>query len=482
MLCAISGEAPQQPVTSRKSGNIFERRLIEAYISENGTDPVTGETLTLDDLLDLRSSRVVKPRPPQLTSIPALLSTFQNEWDAIVLESFQLKQQLAETRQELSTALYYNESAQRVIARLQQERNEARDALARVQVTGSAANGVNGATNGDAMQVDGQGLPDDVVAKIEDTQARLQGTRRKRPVPADWATGEQVATYEVKSTADSQFTGAKKLAVDETGDFFLCGDSDGDIGVYDAKAGAFTTRSNTGAGGITGGAWVRDQAVVSTSSGAVVVSQGGSVVKKFHQHAGEASAVAAHPCGEILASVGADKSYVLYDLHSSKVLTQIYTDSELTTVAFHPDGHLLATGTSTGSIKLFDVKSAQTLHTFPAPSQAPVQALTFSENGTWLASANANSTSVQVWDLRKTNLLKTLDVGTAVQGLAWDYTGQFLAAAGPGGVVVSQYIKANKAWEEPLRKAVGAVDVAWGAGARAVVALTKEGGISVLSA
>jgi len=79
-------------------------------------------------------------------------------------------------------------------------------------------------------------------------------------------------------------------------------------------------------------------------------------------------------------------------------------------------------------------------------------------------------------------LLKALDVGTAVVGLAWDYTGQFLAAAGPGGLVVSQYVKASKAWEQPLRKAVGAVDVAWGAGASSIVVLTNEGGVSVLGA
>ena len=299
--------------------------MIEAYISENGTDPVNGEELSVDDLVELKQARVMKPRPPTLTSIPALLSTFQNEWDALILETFQLKQQLAETRQELSTALYYNDSAQRVIARLQKERDEARDALSRVQVTASS-NGVHGA-NGDAMQVDGQGLSDTIIAKIDETQARLQGTRRKRPVPEDWATGDAIQTYEVKNTADTQFTGAKTLAVDDTGDFFLCGDSDGDIGVYDLKQSAFTTRSNVGAGAITSGAWANDKPVIATSSGAVVVTQGGTVQAKFRQHAGAATDVAVHPCGDIVASVGIDKSYVLYDLQHSSVLTQIYGDT-----------------------------------------------------------------------------------------------------------------------------------------------------------
>jgi pre-mRNA-processing factor 19 len=199
--------------------------------------------------------------------------------------------------------------------------------------------------------------------------------------------------------------------------------------------------------------------------------------------------------------VGVDKSYVIYDLHKGEVLTQIYTDAgslthtillpthtnyftELTTVAFHPDGHLLAAGTTAGTIKLFDIKSAQTLHTFAAPNSpaTAVQALSFSENGTWLASGNINSAMLQIWDLRKTALLKAIDVGTAVTGLAWDYTGQFLAACGPGGVVVNQYVKSSKAWQEPLRKAVMAMDLAWGAGARNLVLLDWEGTVSVLGA
>jgi pre-mRNA-processing factor 19 len=166
MLCAISGEAPREPVASRKSGNVFERRLIDAHIAENHTDPVTGEDLSVEDLIELKSPQVVTPRAPNLTSIPALLSAFQNEWDAIVLESHTLKQQLAQTRQELSTALYQNDAATRVIARLSRERDEAREALSNVTISGG------GALNGDAMQVDGQSLPEELVVRVDETQAQ----------------------------------------------------------------------------------------------------------------------------------------------------------------------------------------------------------------------------------------------------------------------------------------------------------------------
>lgn len=165
---AVSGETPKNPVISTKSGNIYEKSLIEAYLTENGTEPTTGQILSIDDLLDVRSSQTVRPRPPTLTSIPALLGVFQEEWDALALETYTLQQNLLQARRELSTALYHHDAAVRVIARLTKERDEAREALARINV-GERASTSNG-TNGDAMQVDNAPLPDTVLEKIQSTQ------------------------------------------------------------------------------------------------------------------------------------------------------------------------------------------------------------------------------------------------------------------------------------------------------------------------
>jgi U-box domain len=58
-FCAISGEPPQDPVISTKSGHIYERRLVQKYITENGTDPVTGEKLEESDLVSVKASTYV---------------------------------------------------------------------------------------------------------------------------------------------------------------------------------------------------------------------------------------------------------------------------------------------------------------------------------------------------------------------------------------------------------------------------------------
>ena len=106
------------------TGNVYEKRLITAYISENGAEPTNGDNLSSEDLIELNTPRIVQPRPPTLTSIPSLLGAFQDEWDALALQTYELRQQLAQARQELSTALYQHDAAVRVVARLTKERDE----------------------------------------------------------------------------------------------------------------------------------------------------------------------------------------------------------------------------------------------------------------------------------------------------------------------------------------------------------------------
>ena len=108
----------------------------------------------------------MRPRPPNFTSIPSLLKAFQDEWDALVLETYTTREQLARVREELATALYQHDAAVRVIARLTRERDEAREALARLTVTGAAP----AAQNGEAMAVDSESLSEGLVEHVNEVQ------------------------------------------------------------------------------------------------------------------------------------------------------------------------------------------------------------------------------------------------------------------------------------------------------------------------
>ncbi|KAL3423362.1 hypothetical protein PVAG01_05109 [Phlyctema vagabunda] len=474
MLCSISGEAPQHPVASSKSGNVYEKRLIEAYIAENHKDPVNGEDLEVADLIDLKSARIVTPRPPTLTSIPSLLSTFQTEWDALALESYTIRQQLNQTRQELATALYNHDAAIRVIARLTKERDEARDALSKVTVS------AGGASSGDAMQVDSQSLPEQLVAKVDATREQLSKSRKKRPIPADWATSDELEKFSIATASEALFPGASSIALDIAGELAVAGGSDGTVSVY-SVADHKVVESFSAGSSVTDTIWYGSQPVVSTSSGAVKILGSNDVT--FNSHAGAASALSLHPSGDILASVGVDKSFVFYDLAAREAVTQIYTNSELTTAAFSPDGHLFAAGGIDGEIKFFSVTTGENAANFDLGG--PVQDLTFSENGYWFAAVAKGSQSVTVFDLRKQGKAaeaKILEVGGAVDSIKWDYSGQFLAASGPGGLTISQYTKSSKAWTEPVRTAVPATAVQWGPKALSLVTVNDDGVVTVLQA
>ena len=152
----------------------------------------------------------------------------------------------------------------------------------------------------------------------------------------------------------------------------------------------------------------------------------------------------------------------------------------LTSAAFHPDGMLFAAGSTGGQIKVFDVKSGSNAANFDCPSA--VQAIAFSENGTWLASVSEGQTTVAIWDLRKAAQIKQLEFGMAIRSIEWDYTGQFLAAGGPSGIAVQSYAKTTKSWTESFRSAVPSTAVLWGPRAQSLVSVHEDGVLTVLSA
>ena len=324
---------------------------------------------------------------------------------------------------------------------------------------------------------------------------RLAKTRRKRPVPDGWATAQEIGSFKPKRRSPSSYQGSTAIAVDTAGDLVLLGGNNQTAGIYAIKDGKFLNEVPVNAGAVTAVIWAGTRAVVGTEQGTVLLIEAGSEVARFQSHNGAIVALNMHPSGELLASVGVDKSYVFYDLSSNTQAAKVFMNTGmpisgsfslpasscytvLTTGALHPDGHLLAVGGVDGRINVYDVKSGTNAATFD--ESGPISALSFSENGTWLAAVVKGSTSVSIWDLRKLEQIKVIEFASEASTVQWDYTGQFLAIGGPSGVAVQQYSKSSKAWSEILRSATPAVSLAWGSDAKSLVILDAKANISVL--
>lgn len=161
------------------------------------------------------------------------------------------------------------------------------------------------------------------------TCARLSKGRRKRAVPRDWATSDEIESYHVISTSQPLGPGSSSVAIDNSGERVIVGGLDGNAAVCSLLENKIVQVLNIDGGVSTDVAWAGSRPVVSSSSGAVKVFDDGNQIASFNSHAGAANAIALHPSGEILASVGVDKSFVFYDLINLRPVTQIYADCGL---------------------------------------------------------------------------------------------------------------------------------------------------------
>lgn len=449
LVCAISNESPEFPVVSPVSGAVFEKRLIVKYIQENGCDPINQKELGEEQLIELRTPPLVKPRPPSLTSIPAILKALQDEWDAVMLNSFSLRQQLHTARQELSHALYQHDAACRVIARLTKEVTAAREALATLKPQAAAgalimAQVVAAGPEGDREEL--VGMAPIVIQKLQDRATVLTAERKKRgrSIPEDLAKPEDIKAFKTiqsqTSIHASSVPGILALDINPR-------DSSRIVTGGNDKSAVIFNKENEQIVTVLKGHQKKVTHVIYHPDGEHVISASpDTTVRVWHigtaqttqlirPHDGPISGLSLHATGDYVLTTASDDQWAFSDIRTGKVLAKTSDSSSagahsLTAAQFHPDGLIFGTGTSDSLIKIWDLKEQQNVANFPGHS-GPVTAIAFSENGYYLATSATDGT-VKIWDLRKLKNIKTLllDDGYAVNDLTFDQSGQYLAVAG----------------------------------------------------
>ncbi|KAJ4968616.1 hypothetical protein NE237_015317 [Protea cynaroides] len=459
MFCSISGVVPEEPAVSKKSGLLYEKRLIQRHIADYGKCPVTGEPLTMDDIVLVKTSEIVKPRSSQAASIPGLLGIFQNEWDGLMLSTFALEQQLHMARQELSHALYQHDAACRVIARLKKERDEARLLLAQAErqipMSASAAAAANALalSNGKRASEDEElgpggkrirpGVSGDVIAELTECNSTLSQERKKRQIPPTLAPIDALERYTQLSSHPLHKTskpGILSVDIHPSKDVIATGGVDTSAVIFDHASGQILSTLSGHSKKVTSVKFVpRDELFITGSADKTVRVWQGSENGNYNcrhilkDHTAEVQAVTVHATHSYFVTASLDNTWCFYDLSSGLCLTQVgdASGSEgYTSAAFHPDGLILGTGTSEALVRIWDVKSQSNVAKFDGHI-GPVTAMSFSENGYFLATSAQDG--VKLWDLRKLRNFRTFspyDSDTPTNAVEFDHSGCYLAIAG----------------------------------------------------
>lgn len=481
VLCSLSGQVPAEPVVSLKSGHVFEKRLLLKYLAQNQRRcPITGQELDAEhDLLALQplpssssSSSSPKPLAPNDSSIPQLLSTFQNEWDAAMLETFTLKQHLQQTRQELSHALYQHDAACRVIARLNAENAALKERL-QAQASGEPQDvDMSGET--------GASLAPEVLATVEAKQKALAKTRKdfkKKTGPQRAALLDGLAQWKAASSHtlhDSDKPGVTSVAVDAKNTALVA------TGGVDKHAKVFDTTKQQLVATLSGHTKkLSDVAFHPTADMLVTASYDATVKLWTPKDDGygvgftldgfddAVTSTSIHPTGNYLLSSSLDATWAIHDVRRGQLLSRYTLNGELAMPVagkgekaanetrcsrFHPDGGIFGTAAKSKLVQMWAVNSLSNVVTFEGHT-APVSALGFSENGYHLVSGSEDGV-VKLWDLRKAASFFELDLKQqqpklklgAIHSICFDPSGSHLAVASGHVVQVLKEVSKNH-WE-----------------------------------
>ncbi|KFM00371.1 Pre-mRNA-processing factor 19, partial [Aptenodytes forsteri] len=362
----------------------------------------------------------IRPKPPSATSIPAILKALQDEWDAVMLHSFTLRQQLQTTRQELSHALYQHDAACRVIARLTKEVTAAREALATLkpqaglivpQTVPSSQPNVAGA--GESMDLgELAGMTPEIIQKLQDKATVLTTERKKRgkTVPEELVKPEELSKYrQVAShvglhSASIPGILALDLCPSDTNKI-LTGGADKNVIVFDKSSEQILATLKGHSKKVTSVVFHPSQDLVFSASPDATIRiwsvPNASCVQVVRAHEGSVTGLSLHATGDYLLSSSDDQSPPTLRISPC-------VSAALTCAQFHPDGLIFGTGTMDSQIKIWDLKERTNVANFPGHS-GPITSIAFSENGYYLATA-ADDSSVKLWDLRKLKNFKTLQL------------------------------------------------------------------------
>ena len=178
-ICSLTGNVVEEPVVSKLTGHIYEKNIIEKYISNFAKCPITQNSMTINDLIKVNTQNFTRPKFIKENSIGGLFSDLQNGMQNLLAETCDIKKQVDNGREELTHSLYQYDASLRVISKLVKERdsiiqeiNEMKDEFEDLE-TDAYVN----------QETDYCGIYESLKNRIEELSMLLGKMRRERKTP-----------------------------------------------------------------------------------------------------------------------------------------------------------------------------------------------------------------------------------------------------------------------------------------------------------
>eukprot|EP00548_Thalassiothrix_antarctica_P003033 CAMPEP_0194146740 /NCGR_PEP_ID=MMETSP0152-20130528/21539_1 /TAXON_ID=1049557 /ORGANISM="Thalassiothrix antarctica, Strain L6-D1" /LENGTH=502 /DNA_ID=CAMNT_0038847331 /DNA_START=22 /DNA_END=1530 /DNA_ORIENTATION=+ len=476
LVCALSGQSipSNEEAVVTPSGKICLKGLLLSKLADNGgTDPFSEEPMDEERLVSLSSSSlaVIPPRP-SATSLPELLNLLNTEYSNLVLELFDTRRLLEETRKELSQALYQNDASVRVVARLSQERDAARQELANWNVQSLTQDTNNeGASrkrtrllsvnDSSEQSVEVNSIPTSHLEIMTETWKALSQKRKaqKKEVGARAPSQADVKAYvEMSHTAYHKAYGKQgimDIIIIAEENLVVSVGKDRQVCLFDGGK----VVQSYGTGDLipcfVDAIGTDLIAVASLCEVSLIMGEKRLQLKLETFRPGEKIVdLSLHPSNQHVI-VATTNRINIYSTVDGNLLAYFNFCDNITCGALHPDGLIYAVGTDGGKMALWDLKSQKLASTLGDGGMV-MQRIVFSNNGYHVASLAGK---LNVWDLKKQVSIIELGIETdELQSMIFDPSGKYLAYGGGNGVSIC----AVKEWTELVKLDFAVSQLDWG--------------------
>lgn len=372
-----------------------------------------------------------------------------------------MKQHVQKLRRELSHALYQKDASCRVIARLIQERDEARRALGELESERAATSGVatiKTQAPGQNVQAPPATILSEVLLEQIGNKTKELNTERKQRAKKNGFLEycDSVKISQLQRNIDLKVHNQAVLGVAEenfTANYIFTIGKDKELHAFNKPThkieGSLTLSSKPREVLVWNSGLAKDKEVdliVCLESKSFVHVRYDQDSRKFEQlhkqqFADAPHSLSVHPIGFLLIGLRGSTGWFVFDLNQNKTLYESGVDfplRDLVSLSVHPDGHLLSFGTTQGKVHFWSLIDNEEISLFDTKYVTP-NILSFCENGYYILIGEKNSTKLSIWDLRpkSTGLAKEFQFEHPVEDATFDKTGRCMLVASRGLHLIS---------------------------------------------